>query len=78
VLTVEGLLLAVAVQSLGATRNSLGQSLEEGERAGVMGALLDVVFDVAESIELTIGSIKVLALIHRRLIKRYKLSFGSR
>jgi hypothetical protein len=78
VLTVEGLLLAVAVQSLGATRNSLGQSLEEGERAGIMGALLDVVFDVAESIELTIGSIKVLALIHRRLIKRYKLSFGSR
>jgi hypothetical protein len=43
-----------------------------------MGALLDIIFDVAGSIELTVGSIKVLALIHRRLIKRYKLSFGSR
>jgi hypothetical protein len=43
-----------------------------------MGALLDVVFDVAESIELTIGSVKVLALIHRRSIKKCKLSFGSR
>jgi hypothetical protein len=43
-----------------------------------MGALLDVVFDVAESIELMIGSVKVPALIHRRSMKRWKLSFGSR
>jgi hypothetical protein len=43
-----------------------------------MGALLDVVFDIAESIELTISSIKVPTLVHRRSIKRCKLSFGSR
>jgi hypothetical protein len=35
-----------------------------------MGALLDVVFDIAKSIELIISSIKVPALIHRRSIKR--------
>jgi hypothetical protein len=43
-----------------------------------MGALLDVVFDITGSIELTVSSIKVLVLIHRRSIKRYKLLFGSR
>jgi hypothetical protein len=43
-----------------------------------MGALLDIVFDITESIELTIGSVKVLDLIHRRSMKRCKLSFGNR